>query len=252
MSDSRETYDIEPDDSDSRKSADKPRTDDSPPPSPDKPGRPSLEAPRLLDEFDDDEDLTSDPEVEAVTKPSAATRFAKALLPKQAADDSRPPFVKVGLGTAKVWGIVGGVLLVGAVIAAAVTSPHARIWQGVYVVYSTLLHSGTGLLALTAAAALHGERLAHLALSAARILSAVAAAHLVYHLNLNIIGGTRIDDAVLGVAAYLLVMMVTFRLWGSKILAVLACHFMLWMAFIVGSEMRNMIRPPPSAPAATR
>jgi hypothetical protein len=120
----------------------------------------------------------------------------------------------------------------------------------VFTLYSVVLHTCTGLLAVTAAAALHGERLAYLPLAAARVLSAVAAALLVYHAPLDILTETSIDERLFAVAAYLLVIMGTFRLWGTKLLAILACHFVLWMAFVVGSEVRSRIQPQAATVAA--
>lgn len=221
------------------------------PPTKESPRKARLDAPRLLDDVDDDADLTHDPEVEAALRPSLASRFGKALSFEPAPGDHRPVFVKTGLGSARVWGVAGGVLAVAAVVAAIVTAPSAKAWHGIYTLYSVILHTGTGVLAVTAAAALHGERLAYLPLAAARVLAAVAAALLVYNLRLNLIDGTRFDESLFAVIAYLLVIMVTFRLWGTKLLAILACHFLLWMAFVVGSEVRGRIQPaaPPAAVA---
>lgn len=257
MAEPRETYELEPDESgDAAANTDKERDrnapSSAPTPSSDKPGKARIDAPKLLDEIDDDADLTHDPEVEAVLRPSMAARLGKALSLEPEPGDTRPVFVKKGLGTAKVWGIAGGVLAVGAIIAAVVTANSAHVWHGVFTLYSVVLHTGTGVLAVTAAAALHGERLAYLPLMAARVLTAVAAALLAFNLRLDFIAGTTFDQAILAVAAYLIVVMATFRLWGTKLAAILACHFLLWMAFVVGSEVRGRIQQPTPPAAVSR
>ncbi len=250
MAEPREIYDIEPDEPRDPASEAPPankgegstHSSGTPAPKADKLAKARIDAPRLLDDIDDDADLTHDPEVEAALRPSMAARLGKALSLEPAAGDMRPVFVKEGLGSAKVWGIAGGVLAVGAIIAAVATANSAHVWHGVFTLYSIVLHTGTGMLAVTAAAALHGQRLAYLPLAAARVLTAVAAALLVFNLRIELIEGTTFDQALMAVTAYLIVIMATFRLWGTKLAAILACHFLLWMAFVVGSEIRGMIQ----------
>jgi hypothetical protein len=151
MAEPREIYDLEPDEPEESQAAHRARdgarsNDDSrerdggsssessgdstgdgqaKPSSKDASKRAKIDAPRLLDDVDDDADLTHDPEVEAALKPTMAARLGKALSLEPKPGDNRPVFVKSGLGSARIWGVLGGVLALAAVITAVVTAQQA-------------------------------------------------------------------------------------------------------------------------------
>ena len=129
----------------------------------------------------------------------------------------KPPFVKPGLKPAMLV-IAGTVALIAAMIAAGVNAaPHGSMGASavfaLLVLYKAILHTGTGLAGLWAAAKFVDHRLNHVDLAAARMFVAVAAFLLLWSLRLPI----SIEflehtlRVLLAIACYWLVLFALFR-----------------------------------------
>lgn len=246
MSDPHDPYPVEP-------SSDTPRPPASPPPPPEpaKP-QPRIDAPRLLDEFDDDVDLTADPEVDlAVGRPPTRTVAAAPV------EDARPEFVQPGLGEPRHWAIAGGVLLLGAMIASGVNAPYGVgatqvALRVLLTLYNTLVSAGTGVVALFIAARLLEQRFGSIELAAGRMFAAVGAFMLITNLEVRITGVRGIDQTVLlilAAAAYLLIVAWSFKIWNRVTLTYIAgSHMLLWLVMLVGMSLSAAIKPGTAPP----
>jgi hypothetical protein len=254
MSDAKDPYPIEPEGG----AAPPPGGSASPPagsPADDKP-KPKIAAPGLLDDFEEDADFTEDPELDLAVgrKPKVMTGAPAAGA--TAAGEPAPEFVKPGWGEPKHWAIVGGVLLVAAVIATGVTAP-VGIGAGqvavriLLTIYSTLVSAGTGVVALFIAARLLEKRFGSVELGAARMFTAVSAFVLVQSLNLRLTPYEWMNNGItliLATGVYLLVIAATFQLWDRITLAYVAgSHMLLWLVMVVGMALSSALKvaPPP-------
>ncbi len=155
-------------------------------------------------------------------------------------DKDEAPLVRPGLGGPKVAGIVGAILLVAAMVAAAVRISGL---QGAgfsdatlavfYVLYMTLLHTITGFAALLIASKVVGRELGRAELGVARMLVAVGAFALVANLTIPIPG--RIDELVLAAVAYALVVWGANRLPRVELGIVVLAHGLILIAVALGS-----------------
>lgn len=192
-----------------------------------------IDEPGLLSEFPEDADFDTDPELErAIAGPKRAPESPAKAEPAET-------LVKPGYGSAQTWAIIGAVLLVGAMIATAVNAPSQPVLRLMLTLYNTLLHSGTGVVALFATAMLTERRLGVFEQAAARMFTAVAAFMLIFNLNINFIGEGwerwKVEELVFATAVYVLAVASTFGLWkGRMILYVLGSHFFLWLVVYVG------------------
>src|ERR1043165_7132775 len=179
-----------------------------PPPAAPEPGKGKIEAPKLLEDFPEDADFDKAPELDRViTGKSGKT---ESVAPKP---DQKEEFVLPGLGNSKAWAIVGTVLLVGALIATGTTAAGPRFARVMLTLYNTLLHSGTGVVALLVAATLLGKRFGNLELGAARMFAAVAAFSLMFSLHLTLFDVQWVDnilDLLVASAVYVLLVCSTF------------------------------------------
>ncbi len=188
----------------------------APPPAPRvKPGaKARIDAPGLMDDLDEDADLERDPEVEARLKgkPAAAPEP-----PDQPAD-----FVRPGRGSPKTVASMAVGVLLAAVVVAGVTAPKHQLWAALSAGYLTLLHTGTGVLALAIAAHLAERPMRNFALAAARMFLAVALFQTAFRLSLPI--PSRSEEWLLGAALYLGTVAIFFRLPPAGFLIVAAVH----------------------------
>jgi hypothetical protein len=246
MPDERDTYSIEPEPAGGAGSATPP-----PPPGPPgaEPGKAKIEAPALLEGFEEDADFTADPEVDR------AVGLKKDIPPARLAPEPRaekPDLVGKGWGQPLWWAIAGAALLIGAMVATGVNAPNRTVPRVLLAMYNILLHTGTGVVAVYLAAMLTETRIRSVESVAARMFVAVAALSLLFHLHLQIFPDkyeTSAEELVVGAAAYVLVVAGAFSLWKRIPLAyVIGCHFALWLVVQLGLMLAALVAVSPPAP----
>mgnify|MGYP000075100404 CR=1 FL=1 len=239
--------------------------------------KPEIDKEGLLTGFDEDADFETDPDVQrakqagggSMAKPgmrsasptenSAAKAGVRAgwgpgaaskIQREDAAEDSGEFFVEPGLGSTKVWLIIGGLLLVSAVVAAAVNQREHPVLASLLVLYNGFLHTGTGVAAVGVGAMVAGKRLGPLDLTAGRMFAAVAGMLLLANCNINLVGSTPIEELTLGAIVYIAVVAGTFRFWGQVLATVVSAHFLFWLVIHAGMAITEKIgrTPLPAAP----
>ncbi|MEZ6233981.1 MAG: hypothetical protein R3B68_07305 [Phycisphaerales bacterium] len=212
-----------------------------------------IEAGGLLDDFDEDADFSDPGEGGVAAKPGAGARGPGVY---GQADDPEltgkwPPLVTDAsvvpvLGSPKVLGIAGGVLLVTAVVITAVTNTSARaLIPPLITLYEGILHTGTGVVAAIVAARFAERRVNRLDLVAARMLVLVSLFLSIQNLNIPI--PLKIEEHLLAAGAYYAGVLVLFRLpkWETGLIA--GTHFILWVLMMIGSLMYEVNRAAPAA-----
>lgn len=256
MAESPEPYDIDGNDkpavppdaaSASGDPAAKPRLFDIPlPPASGGPGKGKIDAPKLLDGFEEDADFDKDPELERVI--TGRDKRPKALEPVPVAMED---FVKPGLGGAKVWMVVGTVCLVVALVATGVNAENSAFVRVMLMLYNVLLHTGTGVVALFIAATLLKKRLGSFELAASRMFSAVALFGMMFAFQFSPFGNQGVNSTIvlfLAASAYGLLVATLFGLWKKEPLGyVVGSHFGLWLIVAVGSLMTQFVASHPAA-----
>lgn len=217
-----------------------------------------IDAPELLAGFDKDADFDKDPEVDRVILGKPVDAAPPAPVP-----ESKEEFVTPGLGGPKVWAIVGGVLLLLSLIASGMQpagSGQLRLVRVMLTLYGTLLHTGTGVVALFVAATLLRKRLGKFELAAARMLTAVGAFSLLMSMQLTLFGVDWLDRLVMLVVAagvYIVLIATLFNVWQKHPLGyIVGSHFFLWLIVAVGmlmsqweSQMPKPAKPQTPQPA---
>jgi hypothetical protein len=249
MNDAKDPYEIEPEKS-GEGAAPAERPAGEPPADRPPPGKAHMDAPRLLDDFEEDADFDRDPELERVITGKTGKEERR-----RAPDDERPEFGRPIGGEAMHWAIAGGILLLAALVAAGVNAPDKTFLRIALALYMTLLHAGTGVVAVFVAALLLRSRVGSPELAAARMFTAVAAFMLVWNLKINIFGEgwghLVIEELVLATLAYVAIVAVTFRLFKWLPLAyVIGTHFVLWLVVQVGMELSSAVGRAPARPEA--
>lgn len=144
-------------------------------------------------------------------------------------------FVKPGGPPAKVLAIAGAVVTVIAMIAAGYFAPTGAgvgvvLALGARTVYETVLHTGTGLLALVIASRVAGERFGSVETGVARMFLAFAVFELLLRLHLPIPyqaveSGLRL---ILALGVYWLVLGALFRRGVQQTSIIVGCHLGVW------------------------
>lgn len=172
------------------------------------PRKAALAAPKLLDDMDDDADLTHDPEVERALRggdPSDDTVTGEEIkLPQE-------PVVKDGRGEPKTMAIIGASVLLAAIILTVINSDSRQFAAGVSTGYLTLFHTLTGVGAVATLAYAENRPTGRIELAAARMFVAVAAFMLVLGLRFAALGN--------------------FNGWVMAPLAALMYYVIVWMLF---------------------
>lgn len=172
--------------------------------------------------------------------------------PAEEVEDERPApeFVRPGLGTPKVLAIVGGVLTVGAMIAAAINAPGGTLLgaaaSAAAALYLALLHTGTGMVAVVLAARVQEERITRLDLAASRLLCCVA---LFVLLTRVFPPGTwwMLLAYPLAAAAYFGVLTLLFKRTQSVTALLALFHAVLWLLVQLGVALEAWSRAAASA-----
>jgi hypothetical protein len=216
------------------------------PGSPPEPGKPRIEAPGLLEGFEEDADFTADPELDRATGKIPPARLAGH---PAAAPPETPDFVTAGVGKPLYWAAAGGVLLIAALIATGVNAPNRAVLRILLVLYNVLLHTGTGVVAVYLAATLLERRVRFVETVAARMLVAVSAMALLISTQIRIFPpkyDTKAEEIVLGLAAYGLIVAASFNLWKRlPFLYVVGCHFALWLIVQLGMALSEAVAAAP-------
>lgn len=199
-----------------------------------------ISSPGLIDEFDEDADFDRDPERDAVLRARAGDGGAPKT-PERArwtGDFSAPT-----LGSARVVGVSGAVVLAFAAVAAGVTAPNYALRRVILVFYDAALQTGAGLVAVVLAAVVCGQRVGRYDLALARMFLAVSAFLLVYNLNIPI--PTRLDEAALAAGAYALVTWALFRLDSTRLAILCGLHFLMFLVVVLGAVLRTGLEAAP-------
>lgn len=215
------------------------------------PGPARIDAPRLIDELDDDADLEHDPEVER------AVRGIPLATPVPGEPESHEPkaeLVTPGVASWKVMAGIGAGLVVAATVLAAINhwperpTPSRAFIHVLLTLYDGVLHTATGVGATLAAAFFTGRRHGRFDLAASRMLVSVGVFLLVFNLRTPIPG--MLDEVVLASAAYAGTIFLLFRLPARETGVLCAAHFGLWLAVAVGGHLQRSVadpdRPPPA------
>lgn len=200
----------------------------------------SLNAPGLLADFDEDADF-SEP---APIDPRAGERRSPdvtSLLPPIVTDASIIPV----LGNPKILGVIGGVLLLLAVIITGVCTTSTRpLIQSLITLYEGLVHTGTGVVAVLVAARFAERRVNRVDLIAPRVLVLVALFLGVYNLNIPI--PTKLEEFLLACGIYYLGLLLVFRLPRFELGLISGTHFCLFVLMKLGSLMYEVSKAAPT------
>ncbi|MCB9846663.1 MAG: hypothetical protein H6811_11845 [Phycisphaeraceae bacterium] len=154
-------------------------------------------------------------------------------------------FVQPGFPGLRVALIAGGVLALAALLAAVSLAREHHTAIAAATLYETLLHTGTGLVAVIAAAWLTQRGFNEPGLAAARILVPVGAFEFVSHLDIPI--PSRIDEFVLAAAAYFGLLWGVFRLPKYETAVLAGSHFLLWLLIQIGTALNQLAHPAATA-----
>lgn len=217
------------------------------------PGKARIEAPGLIDDFDEDADFSEESVLREARQKDAA---AKAALDDTVADDdlqagwealrpgkNAPHFVqpkgRVTLPGVKAPAIVGGVLLLIAVVLAFVRVEHGAIYAALSVLYLGLMHSITGVGAVVIGTLEAKARFGSFATAWARML--IALSLLLVAINLPLEGSARFLLAPIGACVYAMTLYLLFRWTWRSVGIVAAAHFGLAMLLYVGEWLHGAV-----------
>jgi hypothetical protein len=222
-------------------------------PTPSAEGKPRIEAPGLIDDFDEDADFSEESVLNEARRKEAA---AKAALDDTVADDEAnegwevfrpgkdaPQFVqakgRVTLAGVKAPAIVGGVLLLIAVVLAFTRVQNGAIYAALGVVYLGLMHSITGVGAVVIGTLDAKARFGSFAIAWARMLVAVTL--LLVTINLPLTGHARLLLAPMGAGVYAIALYLLFRWTWRNVGIVAAAHFGLAMLLYIGEWLHGAV-----------
>jgi hypothetical protein len=164
---------------------------------------------------------------------------------KPAVPEHEKVFSAEGRGNLNVLLGVGAALTVGAMVVAGLKSPPGFFTVAASVVlslYETVLHTGTGLVAVLIAARLADLRPGRLDLAVARIFVAFASFQLLHQVTF---GEYQILVTILmyaaALAAYWGLVMLLFRKPRMVAVTVMVAHFLLWIAVTMGIELAKYV-----------
>jgi hypothetical protein len=159
----------------------------------------------------------------------------------KAAPEEPVLFVTPGGPSPRVLTAIGGVLTMGAMVAAAAYMPPHTFWhtaaQVALALYETALHTGTGVVAVLVAARICEQRIGRVDLAATRIFVAFAAFQLVHRLYIFDYVAWRALVWVLAGAAYWGLVMLLFRKDRITGLLIVLAHFVLWALVELGMAL---------------
>lgn len=193
----------------------------------------------LLDAFDDDEDLESDPEVEEILSGKKAKRAATkeaGTSDKESGGESegRATLVKDSWDPPRVMFITGGILTLAAIVVTAIYTPDHRILAPLLVLYKIGVHTGTGVVAVIVASMLLHMKTGRLDKAASRVFVAVAAFMLVINFSLDIGRLSSSVQILLSSFVYMILIAWLFRFRRDRLMVVTIAHLALVVIIKVG------------------
>lgn len=199
----------------------------------------------LLEGFEEDADFDKDPELEAkiTGKPIGAVSLPSG--------PPRPEFVVPGFGQPSHWAIVGCVLVVGALVATAVNAPNHTFLRILLTLYTAIVNTGTGMVALYLSARLLEHRFGSIEVAASRMLVCVGLFTLLFHLRISVFGPDwpSLNNSLvvlIAMSAYVLSVAACFKLWDRQKLGfVVGFHAILWMIVQVGMQLASFVDAAP-------
>lgn len=214
------------------------------PPSPEPPRdskrRAEINAPGLIDDFDEDADFDDDPEVERVVRGIPVGSSAKAS-EERGSSVFKPTGEALCASTAwKTPGIIGVIITLVAAVLAGVYAAHTEWAYVLITIYNAALHTATGLGALVLSAFLLGRRVGSFEGATARMLLAVSLYLAVYSLKIPLIPG-KFEEVVLAAGAYFGGLVVAFRVAPKDAVVIGAAHFGVAMALVLGGMLQGVI-----------
>ena len=216
-------------------------------------GKARIDAPGLIEDFDEDADFSEESVLNDARRKEAA---AQAALDDTVADDegdegwevfrpgkNAPQFVqpkgRVTLAGVKVPAIVGGVLLLIAVALAFARVQNGAIYAALSVLYLGLMHSITGVGAVVIGTLDAKARFGSFAMAWARMLVAVSL--LLVTINIPLTGYAKLLLAPMGAGVYALALYLLFRWTWRNVGIVAAAHFGLALLLYVGEWLHGAV-----------
>lgn len=210
-------------------------------------GRARIDAPGLIDDFDEDADFSEETVLreakrqEAADAPTMDDTVTEEGWEVFRPGKDAPQFVqakgRVTLPGVKVPAIVGGVLLLIAVALAFARVQHGSIYAALSVLYLGLMHSVTGVGAVVIGTLDAKARFGSFAVAWARMLIAVSM--LLVTVGVPLEGSIRLLLAPIGACIYALVLYLLFRWSWRSVGIVAAAHFGLAMLLYVGEWLHG-------------
>lgn len=210
------------------------------------PKKPELNAPGLIDDFDEDADFDNPGSAPAGARPAPAA-------PEPAS--STPPFVRPGKLPIKAVLVAAGVVSIASVVLCVRASGAPWYAEILYSIYVILLHSLAGLVAVIFAAWIAERDVGHPEVAFARMVVAVAAVRGLFALDIPIPGTGVVDELVLAVGAYCLIVGILFKPSKRDWQIIIATHFILSLLLMMGGQIEawhaSVTPKPPPTPATT-
>jgi hypothetical protein len=214
------------------------------PEEPAKPAKGKIEAEGLLEDFEEDADFDHDPEVSTALKRPEKKEEKE----KEAEAEEEKPFVKPGMGPWRFWASVGALELMAALVLAAVKySASHPVAHSLLVISKGMLQTGTGVVAVVVGAKVLERKLGSFELAASRMLAAIGALLLVLNLRIDFLTTANLEEWVLGAAAYVCVVWLTFRFTRAELTLVVGAHFVLWVIVELGMQLTRWAATAPGA-----
>lgn len=206
------------------------------------PGTPHIDAPGLIEDFDEDADFDTDPELERVVKGipvDEPQRPPTAKVTSAASPDAAPIS---GQASWRLPAAIGAVVtLTAAIFAGVYADTDQHIWALVLItIYWAALHTATGVGAIVVTGLLLGRPIGHFEGAAARMFMAVSLFLIVFRLNIPI--PLHFEETILGAVAYFAALVVAFRLAPRDAAVVGGAHFCLALLVSLGSTLSGAIQ----------
>lgn len=213
------------------------------------PGKPHIQAPGLIDDFDEDADFSEETVLRESRQKKAALEDTvadepaddgwEAFRPRKDAPHFVQPKGRITIPGVKAPAIAAAVLLLIAIVLAFTRVQHGSIYAALSVLYLGIMHSITGVGAVVVGTLDAKARFGSFAAAWARMFIAVSI--LLVVINLPLQGNARFLLAPIGAAVYALALYLLFRWNWRSVGIVAASHFALAMLLYIGEWLHAMV-----------